>query len=52
MENMTMTIPCTLPEQTTTFIGRADELAEIGSLLTNAACRLLSHVEFSDVDPK
>ena len=33
-----------LPTQPTTFVGRTDELAEIGRLLNDPACRLLTLV--------
>src|SRR5262245_51641261 len=33
-----------LPVQTTPFVGRIEELAEIASLLANPACRLLTLV--------
>ncbi len=36
--------PHNLPLQITSFIGREEELAEIGRLLTNPACRLVSLV--------
>jgi predicted ATPase/class 3 adenylate cyclase len=40
----TLTPPASLPQQTTPFIGRETELAQIEALLTNPECRLVTLV--------